>query len=72
MKTYKLKSAFELTKTQCHLAGENDFIEVTEWENGEGVTITQDKQTANYTHGEIDLINLLILTLKSSEVKLWN
>jgi hypothetical protein len=44
----------------CYLAKPDDFIEVTEWHNGEGYDIVINsqlgQQNINLTHGEISAI----------------
>lgn len=44
-------------------AGENDFIEVCEWKNGEGYDISINDEHYSFTIGEIDAINCLIAEL---------
>lgn len=39
MKTYQRKAVFSGLEKYDHLANENDFIEVTEWYNGEGFDV---------------------------------
>lgn len=47
-----------------YLAKEDDFIEVTEWTNGEGWDISiSDKKQFMLTRGELDAINYLANTL---------
>lgn len=50
---------------------ENDFIEVTEWTNGEGYDINiikgGENKTISLTHGEIDAINYLRMSLDFKE-----
>jgi len=36
IETYERKAKFAELKPYCHFAKPNDFIEVTEWHNGEG------------------------------------
>jgi hypothetical protein len=44
-----------------HLAKKNDFIEVTEWGNGEGYDITlSDNQIISITIGQFNAIKKLI------------
>lgn len=43
---------------------DNDFIEVTEWTNGEGFTIAiGDKKLIDLSHGELAAINYLTNSL---------
>lgn len=61
---YKRKSAFSELKNYCHLSGDHDFIEVTEWSNGDGydivVSTKRGDQHFSLTHGEIDLLQVLL------------
>ena len=45
------------------LAKKDDFIEVTEWTNGEGFDITINDKIFSLTDGQIKAINYLIQTL---------
>ena len=40
MELKKRNSVFTELKPFCYMSGDNDFIEVTEWTNGEGFDIT--------------------------------
>lgn len=43
----------------------NNFIEVTEWSNGEGIDVTiGDKKNLSLSWGELDAINYLNNTLR--------
>ena len=42
-----------------HLAKEDNFIEVTEWANGEGWDITINNRIIPLTRGELDAIDYL-------------
>jgi len=58
------KSIFcELTH-HCHLSNKEDFIEVTEWTNGEGYDITTSNrigtQMFSITSGEFELLSKII------------
>ena len=61
---HKRHSAFSELKHYCPLAGEHDYMEVTEWSNGEGYDITvsskQGEQRFSLTHGEIALLQVLL------------
>lgn len=50
-----------------HLAKEDDFIEVTEWGNGEGWDITLNEQVISLTWGQLDAIDYLIKHLQYSK-----
>ena len=45
------------------LANKDDFIEVTEWSNGEGFDITINDKIFSLTSGQIKAINYLTQTL---------
>lgn len=57
------KSAMDLLKNYDHLAKADDFIEVTEWENGEGWDIAFKDKVIQLTYGELDAINFLTMAL---------
>jgi len=64
---YKREAIFAELKQFCHLSKEHDFIEVTEWNNGEGwdVTInTTSEQNISITYGQFDAIKKLIKQLE--------
>lgn len=50
-----------------YLAKDNDFIEITEWTNGEGWDITINDKTIQMTIGELDAINYLTKYLDINE-----
>jgi len=58
------KAKFTELKLYCTFAKENDYIEVTEWSNGEGydVTISNAGETKNLslTIGEFEALTVLI------------
>ena len=57
MKSYTRKSIESSLSNFCHLSKPDDFIEITEWYNGEGYDIVINsslgQQNINLTHGEI-------------------
>ena len=63
MEKYNRKAVFSYLKKYDYLAGEHDFIEITEWNNGEGfdVEIT-GKLTTRFqlTWGEFKALKKLI------------
>ncbi len=71
MEIVKRKSVNDALYKYCHLAGKDDFIEVTEWTNGEGFDINIGKSTRNeflqITHGELDAIKMLTIYLCSQQ-----
>ena len=61
----KRRSLFAELKPYCHHSGENDYMEVTEWSNGEGYDIMIDRKGGygkiiSLTHGEWELMQVLI------------
>lgn len=58
------KSLFCELKNYCMLAGEHDYMEVTEWTNGEGYDICIDRKHGSerfaLTYGEIQLLQVLL------------
>lgn len=67
MEIKQRKTIFDDLKKYCILADKNDYIEITEWTNGEGhdVTISSKSGTRNFslTYGELEAINYLIKTM---------
>lgn len=57
----------EITKEYCHFAKPNDYIEVTEWHNGEGFDVdictNRGNQNIAFTYGEWKLIKKLVKAL---------
>lgn len=64
MEIQKRKSVHIELKEYCHFAKPSDFVEITEWTNGEGYTINIssgfDDKIINVTHGEFDAIKKCI------------
>jgi hypothetical protein len=59
------KSVSDTLRTYEPFAKEGDFIEVTEWANGEGYDITiNDRPVISLTDCQLDAINYLVLTLR--------
>lgn len=62
------KSINDNLKKYCYCSnGDNDFIEVTSWTNGEGIDITINsngqEKSFSLTHGELDAIIYLKMSL---------
>lgn len=58
------KSVSDSLRKYCVMAKDEDFIEVTEWSNGEGVDIQiGDKKSISLTRGELDAIQYLVMSL---------
>lgn len=59
------KAIHDTLEKYDYLAKKDDFIEVTEWTNGEGYDIQiGDNKLISLTRGEIDAIQYLILSLE--------
>ena len=58
------KSINDKLKKYDYLAKDNDFIEVTEWTNGEGYDIIINDKIISLTRGQIDAINYLVRSLE--------
>lgn len=60
---YKKSSVFLKLKSFCHFAKDDDFMEITEWKNGEGFDIyissaNKDK-FFSLTYGELEALLVL-------------
>lgn len=69
MKTGKRKAINGYLRKFDYLAKEDDFIEVTEWSNGEGISVTINMNTFELTFGQLDAINYLSQALKYETFK---
>ena len=59
------RSVSDDLKKYCYHAKEHDFIEVTEWSNGEGYDISiSDTKFISLTFGEVDAIHYLVKLLQ--------
>ena len=71
MKTYNRRSIYEELKDYCVFAEKDDYIEVTEWANGEGydIEISTKWQQSLYqlSHGEFRLLKKLIKALEKQQ-----
>ena len=47
----------------------DDYIVVTEWANGEGITVTIKENTYELTYGQLDAINYLSQVLRYEDIK---
>ena len=68
MKIYNKKSVSDDLKKYDYLSKEDDFIEITEWSNGEGISITINMNTFELTFGQLDAINYLSQALKYESI----
>lgn len=65
MQTNNRKSVNDKLSKYCYLTNkEEDFIEVTEWTNGEGWDININDNTISLTIGQLDAINYLTKVLQ--------
>ena len=64
IQTSKRRAVFSELKKYCHHSGSNDYMEVTEWSNGEGwdININRKSGSENFslTYGEWELMQVLI------------
>lgn len=61
--TYKRKTVFTRLKPYCYFAGEDDFIEVCEWKNGEGFDVEVSgklQERFQLTYGEFQALKKLV------------
>nr|DAT90412.1 MAG TPA: hypothetical protein [Caudoviricetes sp.] len=64
MRTYNRRSVSEkLSKYDSFTPDNEDFIEVTEWTNGEGWDITLGGKIISLSHSQLEAINHLRLSL---------
>jgi hypothetical protein len=60
----KRRAVFSELKGYCIHAGDNDYMEVTQWSNGEGYDISIDRKNGqekfSLTFGEFDLLTVLM------------
>lgn len=67
MERVNRKSVNDRLRKYDFMAKEDDFVEVTQWTNGEGYDITIEDRKMSLTDGELDAINYLVQTLKYSD-----
>ena len=61
IKTYSRTAKFSELKGYCPFAKDSDYVEVTDWYNGEGFDISvNDEKTISLTWGEWELIQKLV------------
>jgi hypothetical protein len=58
------KSVNDKLKKYDYLAKDEEFVEVTEWANGEGYDITINDKTISLTEGQLNAINYLVKSLE--------
>lgn len=64
MEKVKRKSVNDNLQKYDYLAKDSDFIEVTEWANGEGWDISINDKIIQLTMGQLDAINYLTKALE--------
>lgn len=67
---YNRKAIFSEIRPFCHLAKEHDYMEICEWENGEGFDVEISSSAATrfqITWGEYDLLKKLIKCINKHE-----
>jgi hypothetical protein len=61
MELYERKSKFTEMANYCHLCKPHDFMEVTEWHNGEGFdVVVSDSQRFSLTWGQWQALQALV------------
>lgn len=61
IESHTRKAKFMNLKSYCHHSKEHDYMEVTEWSNGEGVDVNiDDKKHFSLTWGEYEALQVLI------------
>jgi hypothetical protein len=60
MKEYLRTAKFTELKLYDHLAKDNDFMEVTEWFNGEGFDVSTSDKHFQLTWGEFEALQALV------------
>ena len=64
IKVDQRRAVFSELKGYCHMSSDHDYMEVTEWSNGEGYDICIDRKSSNekfsLTHGEVELLMVLL------------
>lgn len=64
MKVNQRKTINDDLSKYCYFAKKDDFIEITEWTNGEGWDISFKDKHIVLTSGELDAINFLTKALE--------
>jgi len=64
IKRYTRKSVMTNLNGYCHFAKEHDFVEVTQWENGEGwdITIEAEQYPRSFKLTDGEMRALMVLT----------
>ena len=64
MELYERKAVNDSLKKYDPLAKDSDFIEVTEWANGEGWDISLNDKLISLTYGQLEAIKYLVKALE--------
>lgn len=67
MEVYNRKSVMANLKDFDHLSKEHDYIEVAQWNNGEGWDIFINERHVSLTYGQLEVINYLTKHLELSK-----
>ena len=67
MEVYNRKSVIANLKDFDYLSKEHDYIEVVQWNNGEGWDIFINERHISLAHGQLDAINYLTKHLELSK-----
>lgn len=67
MEVCNRKSVMANLKDFDHLSKEHDYIEVTQWSNGEGWDIFINERHVSLTYGQLEAINYLTKHLELSK-----
>ena len=64
IKVDQRRAVFSELKGYCHMSSDNDYMEVTEWSNGEGYDICIDRKSGgekfSLSYGEVELLMVLL------------
>jgi hypothetical protein len=58
--TYNRKAKFTELKLYDHTAKEHDFMEVCEWNNGEGFDVSINEKLCSFTWGQYECLQALV------------
>ena len=68
MEQYSLKAITDKLSKYDYLCNDDtDFIEITEWHNGEGFDVSTNNKHFSISYGLLDAINYLTQTLRYKE-----
>ena len=60
MKEYTRTAKFTELKNYDHLSKDDDFIEITEWYNGEGFDVVINDKQFQLTYGQFEALQALV------------